>query len=63
MCLGCHRASLDKRVALDKLVGLSRHTASADCIGCHMPKRRTDDAVHVVMTDHWIQRSNQRLIC
>jgi Tfp pilus assembly protein PilF len=23
---------------------------------CHMPKRRTDDAVHVVMTDHYIQR-------
>jgi len=30
--------------------------ARADCIGCHMPKRRTDDAVHAVMTDHYIQR-------
>jgi predicted CXXCH cytochrome family protein len=56
VCQGCHRASLDKRVALDKRIGLSRHTTSADCIGCHMPKRRTDDVVHVVMTDHWIQR-------
>jgi tetratricopeptide (TPR) repeat protein len=28
----------------------------AGCIECHMPKRRTDDAVHVVMTDHYIQR-------
>jgi predicted CXXCH cytochrome family protein len=27
------------------------------CMDCHMPKRRTDDAVHVVMTDHYIQRS------
>ncbi len=27
-----------------------------DCIACHMPKRRTDDVVHVVMTDHYIQR-------
>src|SRR5262249_26852643 len=27
-----------------------------DCIGCHMPKRRTDDIVHVIMTDHFIQR-------
>jgi predicted CXXCH cytochrome family protein len=28
----------------------------ADCTSCHMPKRRTDDAVHVVMTDHLISR-------
>jgi predicted CXXCH cytochrome family protein len=27
-----------------------------DCVSCHMPRRRTDDAVHVVMTDHYIQR-------
>jgi tetratricopeptide (TPR) repeat protein len=35
------------------------HTAAvsaADCITCHMPKRRVDDAPHVVMTDHKIQR-------
>ena len=30
--------------------------AGATCIDCHMPKRRTEDAVHVVMTDHYIQR-------
>ncbi len=30
--------------------------ASSTCLDCHMPKRRTDDAVHVVMTDHYIQR-------
>jgi tetratricopeptide (TPR) repeat protein len=30
--------------------------ASAGCIDCHMPKRRAEDAVHVVMTDHYIQR-------
>ena len=30
--------------------------ATADCAQCHMPKRRTEDAVHVVMTDHLIQR-------
>ena len=30
--------------------------ASANCIDCHMPKRRAEDAVHVVMTDHYIQR-------
>jgi len=32
------------------------HTTSKDCLSCHMPKRRTDDVVHVVMTDHYIQR-------
>ena len=30
--------------------------AQADCTGCHMPKRRTEDVVNVVMTDHKIQR-------
>lgn len=32
------------------------HHANTTCIECHMPKRRTDDAVHVTMTDHFIQR-------
>jgi tetratricopeptide (TPR) repeat protein len=30
--------------------------ASSTCLDCHMPKRRVEDAVHVVMTDHLIQR-------
>jgi len=30
--------------------------AASDCVPCHMPKRRTEDAVHIVMTDHLIQR-------
>jgi len=34
----------------------SETPVKADCIECHMPKRRSDDAVHVVMTDHYIQR-------
>ena len=50
VCRQCHSS------ALDRLVAMGRHTASADCIGCHMPKRRTDDVVHAVMTDHYIQR-------
>jgi predicted CXXCH cytochrome family protein len=33
--------------------------AAADCGGCHMPKRRTTDAVHVIMTDHHIRRGPQ----
>ncbi len=28
-----------------------------DCATCHMPKRRTQDVVHAVMTDHFIGRS------
>jgi predicted CXXCH cytochrome family protein len=40
ICLGCH----------------TRHTESNDCVRCHMPSRRTQDVVHVVMTDHRIQR-------
>jgi len=32
------------------------HTKAADCVACHMPKRRTQDVVHAVMTDHYIQR-------
>lgn len=26
------------------------------CAGCHMPKRRTEDVVHAIATDHLIQR-------
>jgi Flp pilus assembly protein TadD len=36
--------------------GVAKHAASPDCVGCHMPKRRTVDVVHAVMTDHRIQR-------
>ena len=49
VCEQCHAASL-KRTASGP------HAAGADCVACHMPKRRTDDVVHVVMTDHLIQR-------
>jgi Tfp pilus assembly protein PilF len=49
-CRQCHAAAFDRTVAAGK------HTKSADCVSCHMPRRRTDDVVHVVMTDHYIQR-------
>ncbi len=35
---------------------LSNHPVATNCIGCHMPKRRTKDVVHAVMTDHLIRR-------
>ena len=50
VCRQCHGA------ALNRLVSAGAHTTSTDCTGCHMPKRRTDDVVHAVMTDHLIQR-------
>jgi tetratricopeptide (TPR) repeat protein len=49
-CRQCHTSAFDKQVASGK------HPRSAGCTDCHMPKRRTEDVVHVVMTDHYIQR-------
>lgn len=51
ICRQCHSH-------LSTQVTSHRDTASPDCIACHMPKRRTDDVVHAVMTDHHIQRRN-----
>ena len=50
VCLNCHARKLEQ------LVRSQRHTAKTECLECHMPKRRTDDVVHVVMTDHYIQK-------
>ncbi len=36
--------------------GLDQHTRQTGCPDCHMPKRRAEDVVHTVMTDHFIQR-------
>ena len=43
-CAGCHGALP------------AAHPKGEDCAGCHMPKRRTEDVVHAVVTDHRIQR-------
>ena len=50
ICRQCHAAPFDA------LVSQGMHSASTGCVGCHMPRRRTEDVVHVVMTDHLIQR-------
>jgi predicted CXXCH cytochrome family protein len=50
VCRKCHAG------ALDGLVSKGTHPAATECITCHMPKRRTEDVVHVAMTDHLIQR-------
>jgi predicted CXXCH cytochrome family protein len=49
ICQNCHADGLRK-------ISSVPHTKDSDCVSCHMPKRRTDDVVHVVMTDHLIQR-------
>jgi len=49
VCQNCHAATVQKAAS-------GPHTKEADCVSCHMPVRRTDDVVHVVMTDHLIQR-------
>ena len=41
VCRDCHTAA---------------HRISENCVSCHMPKRRTEDVVHAMMTDHFIQR-------
>lgn len=51
ICRNCHAADFTRTVSA------GQHTSNTDCISCHMPKRRTDDAIHIVMTDHFIQRN------
>ena len=51
-CKTCHADSA--------LAQIPNHSNATDCQTCHMPKRRTDDVVHVVMTDHYIQRTLPR---
>jgi tetratricopeptide (TPR) repeat protein len=51
VCQGCHQET--HRSGVPQVAGAS---TGATCIDCHMPKRRAEDAVHVVMTDHYIQR-------
>ena len=46
-CVGCHARPI---------AAPHPDLASSDCVACHMPKRRTEDAIHIVMTDHLIQR-------
>jgi predicted CXXCH cytochrome family protein len=52
ICRNCHAPEL-ARIAAPAGV---HKAAAADCVQCHMPKRRTDDVSHVVMTDHIISR-------
>ncbi|MBK7931741.1 MAG: tetratricopeptide repeat protein [Bryobacterales bacterium] len=47
-CRQCHAAANTRHPA--------QLRADGDCASCHMPKRRTEDVVHSLATDHLIQR-------
>jgi tetratricopeptide (TPR) repeat protein len=49
-CMQCHAKTLSQQVVA------ASHTTQTGCIDCHMPKRRTEDIVHMAVTDHLIQR-------
>ena len=51
ICRNCHAARISE------LAAKRRHTASGDCVSCHMLKRRPSDAIHVTITDHYIRRA------
>ncbi|MBW8749174.1 MAG: tetratricopeptide repeat protein [Acidobacteria bacterium] len=54
VCQSCHASTID--LAKDSAhKGVVIKTGS-NCLTCHMPKRRPEASVHVVLTDHWIQR-------
>ena len=67
-CITCHNphdiphgpAAADRYDAACRqchsVIHADNHPQAGSCIGCHMPKRRTEDAVRVVMTDHLIER-------
>ena len=52
-CLTCHQPG-DCRV--ESMTLDTSRTSADDCITCHMPRRRTQDVIGIVMTDHLITR-------
>jgi predicted CXXCH cytochrome family protein len=54
VCLKCHSEDVKK------LAAATDHPSTGNGAGCHMPKRRTDDVVHAVMTDHFIRVQPKR---
>ncbi len=55
-CLSCHGADACGVEHAAHAAGPMADVALDDCITCHMPKRRTEDVVHVAMTDHRIRK-------
>lgn len=51
VCGSCHQG--------ESLRAAAHPEQSRDCVACHMPKRRTEDVVHALATDHAIPRRPQ----
>jgi predicted CXXCH cytochrome family protein len=58
VCLTCHTPGSGTACKRPGAPAISATPAAdpVDCASCHMPKRRPRDVVHVVMTDHKIER-------
>jgi Tfp pilus assembly protein PilF len=56
ICSGCHANVHASGIPRGGKSAVKTSVSESNCLTCHMWKRRTDDAVHVVMTDHHIQR-------
>jgi tetratricopeptide (TPR) repeat protein len=60
-CTTCHNPHAESREAVEYVracIGChaDSHRRGENCLECHMPKRRTTDAIHITMTDHAIPR-------
>ena len=56
ICLSCHQSAHPAGAMPANQTSSTTTHPGLNCLNCHMWKRRTDDAIHVVMTDHYIQR-------
>ncbi|MBM3793390.1 MAG: tetratricopeptide repeat protein [Acidobacteria bacterium] len=58
-CVTCHDPHSARAREACGTCHQSEHTRAkaTGCAGCHMPKRKAQDALHITMTDHWIQRA------
>ncbi len=54
VCQSCHTST--KELAHDVAHRSVAMKTGSNCLTCHMPKRRPEASVHVLLTDHWIQR-------
>ncbi len=59
-CTTCHnpheQTTRDITATCRQCHATGEHMQAQNCTGCHMPARRTEDVVHAVVTDHYIQR-------
>jgi tetratricopeptide (TPR) repeat protein len=58
ICVKCHQnlSTSGLPAAISGLPAAGAHPDGRNCVGCHMPRRRTEDVVHAAVADHFIQR-------